>query len=382
MNVLIIGIDGYIGWSLALHLLDRGFSVFGIDNFKRRDYANSAIPIANMKNRLNAVKDNYNKRIEFFNIDVSNRVRYEELKQIFISIKPQTVIHLGEIPSAAYSMIDAWRATEVQINNIIGTLNILYCMKETCPDTHLVKLGTMGEYGTPNVDIPEGFFEIEYNNRKDRLPFPKQAGSWYHQSKVHDTNNIMMACRIWGLRSTDVMQGVVYGTNVLEVSDERLYTRLDFDECFGTVIHRFCCQAVIEYPLTVYGNGNQKRGFLPLSDALQCLTLSIENPPVKGEYRTLNQFDEVYSVLELAQRVKKICKNDGIDVLINNIKNPRVEKESHYYNPEHKLLFDLGYSPLKDLDGQIQSMLSALSGYTTKIEEEKECLFPKTSWKN
>lgn len=382
MNVLIIGIDGYIGWPLALHLIERGYSVFGIDNFKRRHYANSAIPIANMSNRLNAVKDNHNKNIEFFNIDVSSRLQYVELKQILITIKPQSIIHLGEIPSAAYSMIDVRRAAEVQINNIIGTLNVLYAIKETCPEAHLVKLGTMGEYGTPNVDIPEGFFEIEYNSRKDCLPFPKQAGSWYHQSKVHDTNNIMMACKIWGLKSTDVMQGVVYGTNVSEVVDERLYTRLDFDEYFGTVIHRFCCQAVINSPLTVYGNGNQKRGFLPLSDALQCLTLSIENPPDEGEYRTLNQFDEVYSILELAQRIKKICKSDGIDVLINNIKNPRVEKENHYYNPEHKLLFDLGYSPLKDLDGQIRNMLSVLSKYSSRIEEEKGRLFPKTNWKD
>ncbi len=196
-------------------------------------------------------------------------------------------------------------------------------MKEVTPHAHLVKLGTMGEYGTPNVDIPEGFFTIEYRGRTDRLPFPRQAGSWYHQTKVHDSNNVMMCCRIWGLRSTDIMQGVVYGTRIEAMGDdERLVTRFDFDQCFGTVINRYCAQAVSGQPLTPYGKGRQRRGFLPLKDSVQCLTLVAENPPEEGEYRVFNQFDEVYDITGLAEKVQKVGNDLGLQVQIRNIENP------------------------------------------------------------
>ncbi len=230
---------------------------------------------------MEAFRENFGQNLLFFKGDLTD---YNFIENIFRHFEPEAIIHLGENPSAPYSMIDVKHATWTQTNNIVGTLNILYAMRDICPGSHLVKLGTMGEYGTPNIDIPEGFFEIEYRGRKDSLPFPRQAGSWYHQSKVHDSNNVMMACRIWGLRSTDVMQGVVFGTRIDEMGDdERLLTRLDFDQCFGTAINRFCCQAVIGEPLTPYGKGHQKRGFLPLRDSMQCLTIAVENPPPMNE---------------------------------------------------------------------------------------------------
>jgi UDP-sulfoquinovose synthase len=299
----------------------------------------------------------------------------------FKEFRPEAIVHLAEMPSAAYSMIDRDHCVYTHTNNNVITLNILYAMKEVCPDAHLVKLGTMGEYGTPNIDIPEGFFEIEYRGRKDTLPFPKQAGSWYHQSKVHDSNNIMMACRIWGLRSTDIMQGVVYGTKIEEMGwDERLFTRLDFDQCFGTVINRYCCQAVIGHPLSPYGIGHQKRGFLPLSDSMQCLNIAITNPPERREYRVFNQFAEVYDITELSEIVKKVGNEAGLQVEIINTENPRMEQESHYYNPDHQKLFELGYEPTHDIEAEIKIMIKDLLNYRERIIKYKKALVPDIHW--
>ena len=250
-----------------------------------------------------------------------------------------------------------------------------------CPDAHLIKLGTMGEYGTPNLDIPEGFFEIEYRGRKDRLPFPRQAGSWYHQTKVHDSNNVMMACRIWNLRSTDIMQGVVFGTRIDEMKDdERLLTRFDFDQCFGTAINRFCAEAVIGHPLSPYGKGHQLRGFLPLRDSMQCLTLTIDNPPESGEYRVFNQFEEVYDITVLAEKVQKVGTEMGLDVVIRNTENPRMEAEQHYYNPDHQHLLDLGYQPTHDMEQEMRVIFRDLIRYRLRIESKKHALLPDIFW--
>jgi len=278
-------------------------------------------------------------------------------------------------------MIDVNHAVWVQTNNIMGTLNMLFAMRDICPDAHLVKLGTMGEYGTPNIDIPEGFFTIEYRGRKDTLPFPRQAGSWYHQTKVHDSHNIMFACKIWGLRSTDIMQGVVYGTRIDEMGeDERLLSRLDFDESFGTAINRFCCQTVIGEPMTPFGKGHQKRGFLPLRDSMQCLTIAIENPPKEGEYRVFNQFEETYDVTELALKVQKVGLSLGLDAKVHNIENPRKELEEHYYNPDHQALLDLGYVPSRDMEAELSVMLKDLVNYRNRIETHKAVLIPEIRW--
>ena len=241
MNILIAGVDGYLGWPLAMYLAKRGYEVAGVDNYSRRDWVQemgswSATPVRKMTERLNVFRENFGKNLQFFKGDLTD---YNFVENTLKHFEPEAIVHLGEMPSAPYSMMDVKHATWTQTNNIVGTLNILYAMRDICPNAHMVKLGTMGEYGTPAIDIPEGFFEIEYRGRKDYLPFPKQAGSWYHQSKVHDSNNVMMACRLWNLRSTDIMQGVVFGTRIDEMGDdERLLTRLDFDQCFGTAINR------------------------------------------------------------------------------------------------------------------------------------------------
>lgn len=384
MRIFIAGMDGYLGWTLAQYLTARGHEVAGADAFFRRKWveemkSQSATPVYDIDERLAAFKNKWGEKPYF---KEGNLTDYDFVKKIFQDFKPEAVVHFGECPSAPYSMIDVYHSTWVQTNNIVGTLNILYAMRDFAPDSHLVKLGTMGEYGTPNVNIPEGFFEIEYNGRKDRLPFPRQAGSWYHWSKVHGSNNIMFACKIWGLRSTDIMQGVVYGTRIDEMGqdDERLLTRLDFDQSFGTAINRFSCQAVIGEPLTPFGKGHQRRGFLPLRDSMQCLTLALTNPPKAGEYRVFNQFEEVYDVYELAGKVQTVAGELGLDAQIRHIENPRMEMEEHYYKPDHQHLFDLGYNPTHDMLAELRIMLSDLLEYKGRIEAVKDVLIPDIRW--
>ncbi len=366
-----------------MHLTMKGHKVVGIDNFSRRKNVKeigswSAISIGSMNERLDAFREIYGKDIGFHEGDLRN---YHFIKGIIRRFKPDAIVHLGEQPCAPFSMIDVEHCVYTMTNNIVGTLNILYAIHETSPETHLVKLGTMGEYGTPNIDIPEGFFEIEYRGRRDRLPFPRFAGSWYHWTKVHDSGNIIFACKIWGLRSTDIMQGVVYGTRTEEMTDDRLLTRFDFDGVWGTSLNRFCAQAVIGHPLTPYGKGGQTRGFISLRDSIQCLTLATEKPPEKGEYRVANQFDECYSVLELAERVQRAGKRLGLDVEIGHAPNPRIEAEEHYYNPDHRLLYDLGFRPTRELEEELEIILEDLHKFKDRIEAKREKIMPTILWK-
>ena len=383
MRVLIAGIDGYLGWPLALHLAARGHEVYGIDNFSRRKNVAevgswSAIPIPNMRRRLEAARNLLGLRIKFFHGDLR---RYQDALSVLRESKPDAIVHLGEQPSAPYSMIDWKHASFTQENNVIGTLNLIWAMKESSPKAHLVKLGTMGEYGTPNIEISEGFFEIEYRGRKDRLPFPRQPGSFYHLSKVHDSANIALACKIWGLMSTDIMQGVVYGTRPDGITDLRLHTRFDFDETFGTVINRFCAQAIIGYPLSPYGRGKQRRGFIALVDSIQCLTIAVENPPEFGEYRVFNQLDEIYGINELAELVRKAADSFGSSVEILSVENPRVEMEEHFYKVEHENLKRLGFRPTRHIDEELEIMLTDLVKFKSRVRAKKSAIAPRFRWK-
>ena len=385
MRILIAGMDGYLGWSLAQHLSARGHEVAGADAMLRRSWVQemdsiSAIPIAPIEERLQALRAHTGQLVPFWNGDLR---KYDLVEQIFKEFGPEAVVHLAECPSAPYSMIDREHAKFVQFNNLTTTFNLLFAIRDLSLDTHLLKLGTMGEYGTPDVDIPEGFFELEYRGRKDYVPFPRQAPSWYHWSKVHGSNNIMFACKIWGIRATDVMQGVVFGTRIEGMSDDpRLRTRLDFDQAFGTAINRFACQAVMGHPLTPYGAGGQVRGFLPLRDSMQCLTLGLENPPKPGEYRVFNQFEEAYSIRYLAEVVQKTALNIGLDVDVAPVENPRaaIEKENHYFAPDHKRLLELGYKPTHDVANEVQTMLEDLVPQRERIATHRQALLPDVHW--
>lgn len=385
MKVLITGVDGYIGWSLALYLANRGHEIAGIDNFLRRSMveevgSQSAIPVPDIAQRKIEFNKKFNQDLAFYHGDLSDK---DVIYNAIDDFKPDTIVYLGQIPSAPYSMIDLDHASFTQMNNIIGHLNTLYAVKERVPDCHIVKLGSLGEYALCNLDIPEGYYdEIEFRGRVDKhLPAFKQTVSMYHNSKIFDTYNLEMMCRFWGIRATDIMQGVVYGTRIDEMGDnENLLTRFDFDQCFGTAINRFCAQATIGIPLTVYGKGTQQRGFIPLKDSVKCLALAIENPAEPGQHRVFNQFEEAYSINDLAEKVQTIGAEFGLNVSIDHIDNPRQEREEHYYNPDHQGLFDLGYKPLNDMDAELRLMFNDLIKNRERIESCKESNFPKSYW--
>jgi len=382
MKVLICGMDGYIGWSLALHQLAIGNEVFGIDNFVRRKNVEevgswSAIPILPMEKRYEKLKEEYGNKINFREGDLTNRDFINNVMSKFI---PDSIVHLAEQPSAPYSMIDQDHAVYTQHNNVIGTLNLLYSIQNHAPKSHLIKLGTMGEYGTPEIDIAEGFFDIEFRGKHATIPYPRLAGSWYHWSKVHDSNNVMFACKLWGIRSTDIMQGVVYGTRTNEIQSDEKSTRFDFDEVFGTAINRFCAQAVVGYPLTPYGTGRQIRGFLALVDSIQCISLLIDKPAQESEYRVVNQFDEEYQIIDLAKRVQQIGNKKGLDVEIENVENPRVELEEHYYKADHEKLKKLGFKPTRNINDEIEIMLEDLLRHKDRILKKKDAIIKVLKW--
>ncbi|GAL92419.1 MULTISPECIES: NAD-dependent epimerase/dehydratase family protein [Microcystis] len=382
MRVLVIGGDGYCGWATALHLSNRGYEVGILDSLVRRYWdlqlgCDTLTPIAPISHRIQRWQDLTGKSLDLFVGDINN---YDFLIQSLRQFQPDAIVHFGEQRSAPFSMIDREHAVLTQVNNVVGNLNILYAMKEEFPDAHLVKLGTMGEYGTPNIDIEEGYITIEHNGRKDTLPYPKQPGSMYHLSKVHDSHNIHFACRMWGLKATDLNQGVVYGVLTEETGmDEMLINRLDYDGVFGTALNRFCIQAAIGHPLTVYGKGGQTRGFLDIRDTVRCLELALANPAQSGEFRVFNQFTELFSVGDLALMVKKAGSALGLNVEINNLDNPRIELEEHYFKAKNTKLLDLGLQPHYLSDSLLDSLLNFATKYRERVDMNH--ILPKVTWK-
>ncbi|HMD85065.1 MAG TPA: NAD-dependent epimerase/dehydratase family protein [Terriglobia bacterium] len=383
MRILVLGGDGYLGWPTAMYLSAHDHEVAVLDNFSKRAWelelnAEPLIPVSTLAHRVRAWQEVTSRHIASF---VGDLCEYDFVRDVLRDFQPQAIVHFGEQPSAPFSMMDQHRCVMTQVNNISGTLNILWAMREHAPAAHLVKLGTMGEYGTPNIDIEEGFIEIEYKGRKDLLPYPKQAGSFYHLSKVHDSHNITFACKVWKLRSTDLHQGVVYGVATDESElDKRLATSFHYDEVFGTALNRFCVQAIAGIPLTVYGKGGQTRGFLNIRDTLRCVELSILNPPQAGEYRAFNQFTQMFSVLDLAETVQHEAEKLGFVVEINHLPNPRVEAEEHYYNPRHEKLLNLGLEPRLLSDVLVDSMLVTIRDHAHRIR--REVIMPHVKWAN
>jgi UDP-sulfoquinovose synthase len=382
MKVLVIGGDGYCGWATALYLSNHGYEVGILDSLVRRHWdaqlcIDTLTPIAPINVRLQRWKELTGKNIDLYVGDIND---YSFLEKSMLEFQPDAVVHFGEQRSAPFSMIDREHAVLTQANNVLGNLNLLYVLRDHFPDCHLVKLGTMGEYGTPNIDIEEGYITIEHNGRKDTLPYPKQPGSFYHLSKVHDSHNIHFACKIWGLRATDLNQGVVYGVLTEETGmDELLINRLDYDGVFGTALNRFCIQAAVGHPLTVYGKGGQTRAFLDIRDTVRCVEIAIANPANQGEFRVFNQFTEMFSVGELAMMVKKAGTSMGLDIDINYLDNPRVEAEDHYFNAKNTNLLDLGLQPHFLSDSLLDSLLNFAVKYKARVDKEQ--ILPKVKWR-
>ena len=382
MRVLVLGGDGYLGWPTAMRFAARGHDVAVVDNMWRRRYhlelgTDSLTPIRPLQERVRAWQELTGKAIAMYVGDITDGAF---LERVFREVEPEAVIHYGEQPSAPYSMIDREHCVWTQQNNVVGTLNVLWAIRDVTPEAHLIKLGTMGEYGTPDIDIEEGWLEVHHNGRKDMMLYPKRPGSFYHLSKVHDSHNIEFACRTWGLRATDLNQGVVYGIETEETQlDERLITRFDYDECFGTALNRFCVQAVIGYPLTIFGKGGQTRGYLNIRDTLQCVELTALNPAEPGEFRVFNQFTESFTVNQLAEVVQRAAVEVGLSVEAGPIADPRVEKEEHYYNPKHTRLLDLGLQPHLLSEELVESMLKAIMRYGDRVVTDR--IMPQITWK-
>jgi UDP-sulfoquinovose synthase len=373
MKVLILGADGYLGWPTSMYFSQRGHEVIAVDNYFRRNAGveldcEPLIPTPNLLKRTALWEERTGKKIT---VHIGDITQYDFLLRIFQEYRPDAVVHYAEQPSAPYSMINREKAAFTLQNNLMGTLNILYAVKESNPDCHIIKLGTMGEYGTPNIDIEEGWLDVEHKGRKDRFLFPRQAGSLYHTTKIQDTDLLWFYVRTWGLKATDLMQGPVYGISTDESDlDERLLPIFHYDEIFGTVLNRFVVQAVAGYPLTVYGKGGQTRGYLNLRDTMQCVYLSAEQPAKNGELRIFNQVTETFSVNDLAARVHKVGNELGHNVQLQHIENPRKEKEEHYYNPVYTGLKELGLQPHTLTDDVLASIFKTVERCKTGIRRE------------
>ncbi|MGA8246269.1 MAG: NAD-dependent epimerase/dehydratase family protein [Nocardioides sp.] len=382
MRVLVLGGDGYLGWPTAMSLSAHGHEVAVADNYLRRQLVtqsggDSLTPISTLPQRAAAWQEVSGRTIDVHVMDLCD---FDLLNRIVREFQPEAIVHYGQIPSAPYSMQGRSQAISTQLNNIENNLNVIFAILENDPDCHLVKLGTMGEYGCPNIDIEEGYLEIEHKGRRDTLPFPKVPHSWYHSSKVADSTNIHFASRVYGLRATDLNQGVVYGVHTEEtLLDDRLLTRFDYDEQFGTALNRFCLQAVVGRPLTVYGSGGQTRGFLNIRDTLACVELALHNPAERGEMRVYNQFTESFSIRDLAMTVQHAGKELGLAVEISEVENPRTEAQEHYYNPTHTKLLDLGLKPTLLSEDLVADTLSTLQRFQDRTV--LEAIDPRTRWR-
>lgn len=381
MRILILGGDGYLGWPTAMHFSARGDQVMIVDNFAKRRWEleegiEPLVTLPTLHKRVENWKNISGKSIE---LQVGDLCNHRFVYTILDHFKPDAIIHYGEQPSAPYSMQSRETAVYTQHNNVIGNLNVMFGIRHACPNAHLVKLGTMGEYGTPNIDIEEGWIDIEHNGRSDRMMFPKKPHSFYHLSKVHDSHNIEFACRVWGMRATDLNQGVVYGIDTDETMlDNELRTSFHYDDVFGTVLNRFLVQAAVGNPLTVYGSGSQTRGFLNIRDTIACVALAVDTPASKGEFRVFNQFTEQFSVLELANLIQAAGVRAGLNTTVNHIENPRVEQEDHYYNAKHSKLVDLGLEPKLLTEQALDTMLAAVRANCAHVNPN--VFVPRVRW--
>ena len=381
MKILVLGGDGYLGWPTAMQLSAEGHDVAVVDNYLRRRLCmEENVPplfyVPNLNERVDIWYSISGLRVSVFIGDLSNWNFVENVFQKFI---PDAILHYAEQPAAPYSMLNRQAATLTLLNNLSVTANVIFAVREFCPNAHIVKLGTMGEYGTPNIDIEEGWLEVVHNRRAQKFLYPRQASSLYHTTKIMDTDLLWFYVRTWDIRVTDLMQGPVYGLFTDETkNNEQLLPFFNYDELFGTVLNRFVVQAVAGYPLTVFGKGGQTRGYLNIKDTLNCVRLSLENPAKKGELRIFNQFTEAFRVNDLANRVKSVGNSLGLNVEIKPVENPRMEAEDHYYNPKHSGLLDLGLEPNYLTDDVLAKMMEFVLKHKGKIKKDQ--IYRKVKW--
>jgi UDP-sulfoquinovose synthase len=372
MKILILGGDGYLGWPTAMHLTAKGHEVVVVDNYLRRKLCREVnsdplFEVPDLSERCAIWEGSSGYRIPYF---IGDLIEWEFVEEIFRNVVPEAIVHYAEQPAAPYSMLNRQAAALTLHNNLSVTANVIFAVREFCPNAHIVKLGTMGEYGTPNIDIEEGWLEVKHKGRQHKFLYPRQASSLYHTTKIMDTDLLWFYARTWKLRVTDLMQGPVYGIFTDETeNDKRLLPFFNYDEIFGTVLNRFVVQAVFGYPLTIYGKGGQTRGYLNIKDTLNCVRLSLEKPSHKGELRIFNQFTETFSVNELANKVKETGAKIGLNIKIQHIENPRIEAEEHYYNPKHTGLLELGLEPNYLTEDTLSEMMQFVMEHRERIKK-------------
>ena len=382
MRVLVLGADGYLGWPTAMDFSLKGHDVWVVDNYFRRNIARDTcseplFPTPNLHGRIAIFEAHTGKKVQ---LKIGDCTDFRFMEMLFKEVAPNVVIHYAEQPSAPYSMMGFEEASRTLNNNINATFNVVWAAISYAPDCHIIKLGTMGEYGTPNIDIEEGWLEVNHNGRSDQFLFPRQASSLYHTTKILDTDLLWFYVRTYGLRVTDLMQGPVYGLETsASAEDDLLLPNFHYDDIFGTVVNRFLVQAVAGIPLTVYGQGGQTRGYLNLKDTLQCVDLAMHTPAKKGELRILNQFTEQFTVNELAEKIHSVGSQIGVDVSIQHLENPRKELEEHYYNAKHSGLSKLGLQPNFMTDEVIAALLEKVMQYKDKVDNKK--ILPRVRWK-
>ena len=382
MRVLILGGDGYLGWATAMHLSARGHSVTAVDNGLRRRLcreigAAPLVEVPALAERADLWRAASGHAVETLQGDVCD---YEFLTGVFRDFQPDALVHYAEQPSAPFSMDGRERAAVTLQNNLMSTLNVAFAVRDISPKCHIVKLGTMGEYGTPNIDIEEGYLEVAHKGRSHKFLYPKTPGSIYHLTKVQDSDLLYFATRIWRLAITDLNQGPVYGLETPELAaDERLAPHFNYDDVFGTVLNRFVVQAVAGFPLTVYGAGRQTRGYLNIVDTMQCVELALAQPAQPGEFRVLNQFTETFAVTDLAEKVRAAGRQTGLDVAIKSIENPRVEAEEHYYNPANTGLLELGLQPHPLTGDVLAGMIGYVQRHANTIDQAQ--MLPRVRWR-
>jgi UDP-sulfoquinovose synthase len=381
MRILVLGGDGYLGWPTAMHLSAQGHEVAVADNYLRRrlcreEQVNFLYEVPDLDERTAIWQAVSGHQID---VHIGDLNEWDFVANVFEKFSPQAVVHYAEQPAAPYSMLHRKAATLTLRNNLAVTANVIFAVREFCPDTHIVKLGTMGEYGTPNIDIEEGWLEVEHKGRKQTFLYPRQASSLYHTTKIMDTDLLWFYVRTWGLRVTDLMQGPVYGLFTEETqNDDRLLPFFCYDEIFGTVLNRFVVQAVVGYPLTVYGKGGQTRGYLNIRDTLNCVRLSVENPADPDELRIFNQFTEAFSVNDLAEKVKEAGNHLGLNVEIQHVTNPRIEAEEHYYHPKHTGLLELGLAPHHLSEAVLVEMMEFIIKHKNLIQKDQ--IYRNVKW--
>lgn len=394
MHVLILGGDGYLGWPTAMYFSIRGYDVTVADNYFRRNSCleldvGMLYPLPSLVERAAIWYKQTGKEIKVVIGDLrdaeimrslfSGTVSYDWAVDKSFTGVPEAVVHYAEQPSAPYSLINYKYANTTITNNLLVTNNLMFAARDFSRDTHIIKLGTMGEYGTPNIDIEEGWLTVRHKGREDTFLFPRQASSIYHTSKIMDTDLMWFGVRMWGLRVTDLMQGPVYGMLTEESGvDERLKTIFNYDEIFGTIINRFIVQAIVGYPLTVYGKGGQTRGYLNINDTLQCVYLAQKHPAESGKLRIYNQIMETFSVNELAELTRRVGMNLGYEVQVEHIENPRVEAEEHYYNPAYHGLLELGVKPHYLTEESMAEMFTVVERYKKNIR--RDVIFRGIKW--